>query len=1047
MILTNKKSFSDVFLKKIEKKILSGEANEILFLVPTNRKVRALKKEIIDQTPGQAISILPIETIFTVAEKLFSVEQPLSIASDAASSVLLKKAFQKNKLEYFRSFNKTIPQGSLDRIKNLFSEYKRNGITPEYLLREIDLSEGTERQKLTELANVYESYLKLFAQLGLYEIGDVLTGLTKLPVKEIAVRFKKLFPSVKTIYATGYSEFTLPEISLFKNISRLPGTNLFINFEFENNNRGLFSLAEEIKNKFEQAGFNSFPTQHSQNDLQNFLASSLFNEKKIERSRTASGAIEILPALNREDEIVEIAKEIKTLLTAHHVNPNDICVAFHLIQNYSGIVRDVFMQYGIPFNLTDRYSLHTFNPVISIINLLEVISTDFYHKTLFRVFSGGYYPAQKTEVSDIFRVASKLRIISGYQTWITHINHFLETESETDDEVLSNKKMLHSVKEEIELLYSRLQTFDQPMTMQQFSDRLRELIYELDFPVKVLKLGSGCEEENIKSLTTFIEMFTDLFEQLQLEYDGAAEQKFSLKQLLNHLKTAAASTRFNIKERPGYGVLVSNFEEIRALKFDFVFAGGLCDGDLPTRFAHDIFSYESFLDAENKHIMRERFLFYQTLQTFGTRLYLSYPLHEGTKKELSPSSFLLDLKKIILIEELSSKNEKYIYSFSELTQKVAAANNIQLLFKNKSEPEKNALAEKFQIDKTRRAEPFAPFAYGGFVAPQNDETAALLEKFSGGDYSISQLELYAKCPFQFFLKRVLKISPLEEPTEELEPMEMGLLLHEILEQFMKSIVKEKMNLQVEKGERLLFKIAKEEIDALSIHSSLSFWEKEKILGVNGNINDSILSLFLDEETTRSDGFEPAFFETPFGRLRSDDGQKSTALNPELTSDAKLRGKIDRIDINEDEHLFKVYDYKLSGKKPSEEDLQLGISLQIPLYLFAAREILKQTNGNVFLPAAGIIYSLKFSRDDFGPDEVRARKGKSFDKADSEAREEIIEANEELISRSLNKIDELINGISAGNFHLSKLMNREEKVCRYCSFKSVCRVQEIEELPL
>jgi len=280
-------------------------------------------------------------------------------------------------------------------------------------------------------------------------------------------------------------------------------------------------------------------------------------------------------------------------------------------------------------------------------------------------------------------------------------------------------------------------------------------------------------------------------------------------------------------------------------------------------------------------------------------------------------------------------------------------------------------------------------------------------------------------------------------------MEMGLLLHEILEQFMKSIVKEKMNLQVEKekGERLLFKIAKEEIDALSIHSSLSFWEKEKILGVNGNINDSILSLFLDEETTRSDGFEPAFFETPFGRLRSDDGQKSTALNPELTSDAKLRGKIDRIDINEDEHLFKVYDYKLSGKKPSEEDLQLGISLQIPLYLFAAREILKQTNGNVFLPAAGIIYSLKFSRDDFGPDEVRARKGKSFDKADSEAREEIIEANEELISRSLNKIDELINGISAGNFHLSKLMNREEKVCRYCSFKSVCRVQEIEELPL
>ncbi|MCK9210290.1 MAG: PD-(D/E)XK nuclease family protein [Ignavibacteriaceae bacterium] len=1048
MILTNKKSFSDSLLKIIEEKILHGQANEVLHLVPTNRKVRALKKEIIDKTPSQAVSILPIETIFTLAEKLFSAEKPLSIASDAASSVLLKKAFQKNQLEYFRSFSKTIPQGSLNRIKNLFSEYKQNGITSEYLLRDLEQTDGTEKQKLSELAKVYESYCVLFRQLDLYEIGDVIREVNGLSSKDTAERFRKLFPSVKIVYAFGYSEFTNHEISLLKTLSELPGINLYVNLDYQSNNSGLFAFAEEVKNKFEKAGFYSYPftQKNSENKLGENLSRWLFNEKKIEPKTSRDETVGLLAGKNREDEVVQIAKEIKTFLAEKNVPPNAVCVAFHLIQNYSGIIRDVFLQYGIPFNLTDRFSLHTFNPVISVINLLEVIATDFYHKAVFRVFSSEYYPPVNAQSSDIFQVASKLRIISGYQTWITHINHFLEEGNETEDEILSDKKLLSSVKKEIESLYSLLKKFEEPMTLRQFSERLLELIHDLDFPVKVLKLSKDYEEENIKSLSTFIEMFTDLFEQLQLEYEEPELQKFPLKYFLNHLKTAVASTRFNIKERPGYGVLVSNFEEIRGLNFDYVFLGGLCDGDFPTRFSPEIFSYESFSEAENKHVTRERFLFYQTLQTYNKQLYLSYPLHEGTKKELAPSSFLLDLKKIIEVDEsLINKNEQYIYSFGELTQKAAEQNDAELLLNAKSENEKNKLNEKFQVDKTRREHPFETFAYSGFIDATAEHVTGLLEKYAGSDYSISQLELYAKCPFQFFLKRILKLTPLEEPTEELEPMEMGLLLHAIFEQFMKTVEKENLNLQLEKEKaaQLLFEIAKEKIDKLSIHSSLSFWEIEKILGVNGNKNDSILSLFLEDEFSRADDFKPAYFEVPFGRLRNDDGQKSTALSLNLTSNAKLRGKIDRIDINFDEKHFKVYDYKLSGKKPNEEDLQLGISLQIPLYLFAAGQILQNELNETFLPAAGIIYSLKFSRDDFGPDEVKAIKGKSYSKANAETREKIIRANQDLISRSLQKIDELINGISSGVYHLSKLEKREEKVCRLCSFRSVCRVQEIE----
>ena len=1048
MILTNKQSFSNVQLKLIEDKILQGKANEILHLVPTNRKVRSLKKEIIDKSPAQAVSILPIETIFTLAEKLFSVEKPLPLASEAASSVLLKKAFQKNKLEYFRSFSKSIPQGSLDRIRSLFSEYKQSGITQDFLLKDLENVEGIDKQKLFELAMVFESYSELLRQLGLYEIGDIIREVNEFSLKEIAERFRRLFGSVKIIYAFSYSEFSNPEITFLKSLSSLPGINFYIDLDYESSNRGLFSSAGEIKDKFEQAGFYpySFPQKNGDKDFKTFLSGRLFNEKKSEVKLKESGSFFLLPAKDREDEIVQIAKEIKTLLTEKNVLPNEICVAFHLIQNYSGIVRDVFLQYGIPFNLTDRFSLNTFNPVISVINLLEVMATDFYHKAVFRVFSSDYYQPVNTHSSDIFQVASKLRIISGYDTWIKHINHFLDSENEIDDEILSNKKLLTSVKIEIEKLYAFVKRFEEPMTLRTFSERLIGLIHELDFPVKVLKLSKGYEEENIKSLTTFIEMSTDLFEKLQLEFEKPEEQKFQLKYFLNHLKTAVASTRFNIKERPGYGVLVSNFEEIRGLNFEHVFLGGLCDGDFPTRFSPEIFSYESYSEAENKHVAGERFLFYQVLQTYKKWAYLSYPLHEGTKKELAPSSFLLDLKRIVDVEETEGRrNEQYIYAFTELIQKSAEQNNPELLLAKTSEDEKELLEKKFFIDKSRREIPFEPSEHNGFLQASSEDVQKLLEKYSSADYSISQLELYAKCPFQFFLKRILKLTPPEEPTEELEPMEMGLLLHAILEQFMKTVKEQNLNLQLEKekAQKLLFAIAKEKIDKLNIHSSLSFWEIEKILGVNGNQNDSLLTLFLENEIKREDNFEPVYFEVPFGRLRSEDGQKSTLLSLNLSSNTRLRGKIDRIDINFGEKRFKVYDYKLSGKKPNEEDLQLGISLQIPLYLFAAQQILQNDLGEQFLPAAGTIYSLKFSAEDFGPDEVKVVKRKSYDEASDEVKEQIIKANEELISHTLQKIDSLINGISTGIYHLSKLEKKEEKVCRLCSFKSVCRIQEVE----
>ena len=77
-------------------------------------------------------------------------------------------------------------------------------------------------------------------------------------------------------------------------------------------------------------------------------------------------------------------------------------------------------------------------------------------------------------------------------------------------------------------------------------------------------------------------------------------------------------------------------------------------------------------------------------------------------------------------------------------------------------------------------------------------------------------------------------------------------------------------------------------------------------------------------------------------------------------EVRLRGKIDRIDINEEDKTLKVVDYKLSGKSPTIEDLKTGLSLQLPLYLFAAKEMISAHFKEDFKSAGAQIFSLKYS---------------------------------------------------------------------------------------
>lgn len=1034
--------------------ISAGNLKELLLVVPTNRKLRDYKKEIISECKGKGITGLNIETFESLCGRILDESKIYIKLSEAASSVLLSHAVAESDLKYFSSYKGDIPHGTLNRIRSVISEYKRHGFTPDNLRLEAESLPHSERLKACDIADIYEKYKIKTSSLVAYEAGDVYTEILNLSFEELTSGYKAVFPDVKQILINGFDEFSQPEVDIIDSFSKMAECSLLLQFEYSTNNPEIFAHLDKCYLKLEKKGFIRIDEKDEKRNrgFKNIIRDKLFSEKKENKNQAFRDSIFRITAFNREEEVICIAKEIKKLIMNEGVEPYRICTAFNLVQNYSPIVNEVFSIYGIPLNLTDRVYLEYTAPIITLLNLLEILENDYYYKNVIRAFSSNIISKEGIELKSIINSAVELKIIGGRENWISALKNAVDERERYKSECDFNREEIESFKtalKSINNIQDILKPFEDKLTIKDFFERLELTVYNLNIPYHILD-SSAEKEKELKALTTFLETLKEVFNLLLMQYGDT--KKFSISFFLDQIRTSASHARFNIKEKSDSAVLVTSLEEIRGLEFDYLFIGGLCDGDFPTRYQPEIFYSGSFQKQEETHLTEERYRFYQSLCVWQKRLYLSSPLSESNK-ELNESSFLKELCRLF---DISSIEKEYfinkIFSNEEI-QKILGSVSTKMK-EDKLLPElitdnfddeyyRHALA----VQKLRFNSGDVESVYNGYInsdksiiSRESEELInAQFEIIKNKQYSISQLETYAKCPFKFFIERVLTIKPEKEPTEEIEAIEMGNLLHLVFFEFFTFLRDKKIKLydctddQYAFARKRLFEIAKREIDEMPFSSPLSFYEKEKILGINGDETNSILFKLLKHERESFDGYEPKYFETPFGNVDKEKSETSLKDNSSiLMNGVRLKGKIDRIEINEKEKLLRVVDYKLSGKKPTKEELMTGISLQLPVYLAAAEQILFDSYNEKLVPLEMVIYSLKFMAGELGKDKVKIISKKDDDE---------IALVAGLISDSKKYISNYVHSISEGVFHLSKHANRDKIVCNYCGLKSICRVSD------
>ncbi len=1049
MILTKEKLTEinlDVF---IESKIISDQIDTILIIVPTNRKLRDLKKKIISNYTNRPVTKINIETLTTFSTKILKNHKNFISLSEAASTVLIKESAGELKLNYFAAYTSGIPFGALDKIKNVISEYKKHGITPSTLLSEAAKLEENEKKKANDIAAIYQIYLEKCKKLSALELGDIYTDLLKLSKEKFSDYFKNLFPDVTTVVVNGFDKFTKPEIEILNSLSEIIVSKMFISFDYFHNNPNLFLHLTDTYEKLKDYGFTKIKDQspEDRSGFRKVVRRKLFlDQEQIQSDKFKDFVFKVKPK-NRLEEIEFIAKTIKLLVLNEKVQPEKMCVAFNVIGNYSGKVRYIFNKYGIPLNLTDRIPLKASSPVIAAVSLLELLEHDFYYHDIARVLTNHFLEFENIDLNNLLSVASELKITGGKNNWEFIIDDTLSlmkyNQTENGKDLQEKKEQYLKAKDDIKQLINLLSPFRSKNTSSEFLLLFKKLLLKLKLPCTVLENSNGKEEEYIKSITVLLQTLNEVLTLVDKNIEGDEKPKYNLSFYLDHIRTITNWARFNVKEKSDYGVLVTSINEIRGLSFDYLFLGGMCDGDFPTKYSPEIFFTGSYQKKEHIHQTEERYHFYQTLCTWKKKLYLTIPQRDNDT-ELVESIFISDLEKLFLIPQLNSDYPDKIlseedlqinYGKSPFNEKIKSAiENLGFDIEH--------INSSSQVRDKRINQPFLEGEYNGFITAENKITSDFLTKYGERQFSISQLETFAKCPFKYFAERILKIKPIEEPTEEAEPIELGNVLHSILYDFYSKVISEKIKIDkngtsnFEKLKDLLFEIAEEKISKLNLHSALAFFEKEKILGIDGNNENSILFKFLISETESTSNFNPELFEYGFGDFNNTEMEREN-IPPLEIGKVKLRGKIDRIDINEEEKLFNVIDYKLKGRKPTQNELYDGLSLQLPVYLMAGKHILKGLREEEYDGNEMTIYSLNYKDEKFGPSPVKLTRKKPTPELTKEL-------NKNLLEKTKIKISEYHQNIVKGKFHLSPLEDRETKVCSYCDFKSLCRVKEVFE---
>jgi ATP-dependent helicase/nuclease subunit B len=663
---------------------------------------------------------------------------------------------------------------------------------------------------------------------------------------------------------------------------------------------------------------------------------------------------------------------------------DDFAVILRTMGDYAPILSAVFERYGIPLGVDGPEKLAE-NPLLAtLLHLLAVVRWGWRRDDVPAFLKSGYTAPDKLAADALRRRAKTAGVREGRERWLKLLAHA------EDDSVAA---VLHEMAR-----YDALLTRGQAPP-EEFAALVREIIVQFDLEARI-DLGERTRQERDRTaLKEALDVMQDVVQMAALS--GRAMLSFA--EFHEELLAAWEQTT---SLAPVHGDVVRIVEpyDSRERPIKVAAVMGLTERVFPRRITEDPFLRDDEraalrrtlgldLEEQKGRADDERFFFYLAVTAPSERLILSYP-RSSDEADTLPSFYLDEVRAVFgpgaetpeageegrmesgaglctvsrtladvapRPEEVVSESDGLLAACADLFDPGSESDSAERARRMRQAA---ALMEHCLADTERREAVRAVVASRCLPRLPRLEDADLRAEFSRQDrvYSVSELETYNRCPFQYLLRYALRLRPEEDGVN---PTTQGTLLHSVLSRYFRRKGKRAADgptPDMETTRRELRELLAESLAAQTLDAG------PHRLRMTQRLLADALDGFAEREHrfTAQFGMEPAHFELAFGfgaaegmRIEEEDrvlelsgnaaGALPTEYDPASCAEPLLLhaggdgppvavcGTIDRVDLDVSGQRALALDYKL-GKPPDYSDIQRGLSLQMPLYMLAIERL-------------------------------------------------------------------------------------------------------------
>ena len=500
---------------------------------------------------------------------------------------------------------------------------------------------------------------------------------------------------------------------------------------------------------------------------------------------------------------------------------------------------------------------------------------------------------------------------------------------------------------------------------------------------KIYNLEKENNFELAKEYKLSYEIIINIFDEIKNIFN---EEKMTLDNFYKILKIGFKNSSLGKIPASQDGVTIGDIDRSRTHKVKAIFIIGLNDGVFPS-----VNKDEGFFNDNDRNYLKENgleiakgtidnlyddnFNIYKAFTTEEEKLFLSYSSTDAEGKSLRPSTLILKIKKIfeylkeesdILEKNNLIINEKDLYenlilNINNFNEKNKLENNLEKNSKNCLENNSENNSEnninnnlflfykyfnenkKYKIILKNNINYIKNLKMPEKIKKEN------IQKLYGNilKTSVSKLETFSSCPYEYFMQYSLKLKENEEL--KIKNLDTGSFMHDVINLFFEEINKQNLNIkniEDELIEKIINKIIEEKLQENKYYIFVAT-QKYKLLvkRLKRIILKAIKYIILSLKTS-----DFSIFGTEVAFDEKKGNYKPIKIELENGKTIEIVGKIDRIDLAKDEKnkYIRIIDYKSSVKDIDYSAVGAGLQLQLITYLDAMCKI------EDFVPA-GILY--------------------------------------------------------------------------------------------